>query len=66
MKEMNTKNIVGESFEDMSIQEMTQVQGTGDVNVETTPTATISAFILGAGGGYALTIGVVKTAKGKC
>ncbi|UJS29013.1 lichenicidin A2 family type 2 lantibiotic (plasmid) [Macrococcoides canis] len=30
-------NIIGESFEDMSIEEMKAVQGTGDVNAETTP-----------------------------
>lgn len=30
-------NIIGESFEDMTIDEMKAVQGTGDVNAETTP-----------------------------
>ncbi|UJS29014.1 lichenicidin A2 family type 2 lantibiotic (plasmid) [Macrococcoides canis] len=66
MENTHLKNIVGESFEEMSIQEMTQVQGTGDVNVETTPTATISAFLLSVGGGYELSIHVAKTVKGKC
>lgn len=31
MSEINTKMIVGETFEDMSILEMTMVQGSGDV-----------------------------------
>lgn len=35
MQEINS--ITGESFEDMSISEMMNVQGSGDVNVETTP-----------------------------
>lgn len=36
MAEINMKNIVGETFEDMSIAEMTMVQGSGDVGVEFT------------------------------
>jgi type 2 lantibiotic (TIGR03893 family) len=41
MSEINTKAIVGDTFEDLSLAEMTLVQGLGDdVNVETTPAAT--------------------------
>jgi type 2 lantibiotic (TIGR03893 family) len=38
---MNTKhinNLVGKSFEDLSINEMETLQGAGDVEVQTTPT----------------------------
>lgn len=34
---MEENKVVGDSFEDMSISEMMNVQGSGDVNVETTP-----------------------------
>ncbi|GAA0068416.1 hypothetical protein UT300002_32030 [Clostridium perfringens] len=36
MSEINMKKIVGDTFEDMSIAEMTLVQGSGDVNGEVT------------------------------
>ena len=34
--EYNFSDIVGETFEDLSISEMVQVQGSGDVSAETT------------------------------
>lgn len=34
--EFNISNVVGETFEDLSISEMVQVQGSGDVSAETT------------------------------
>jgi type 2 lantibiotic (TIGR03893 family) len=70
MSEINTKAIVGETFEDMSLVEMTLVQGSGEVNPETTPaTPTIiivSEIISGAGASGALSILTVNTFKGKC
>lgn len=42
MSELNVNKIVGESFEDMSIAEMTLVQGSGDVQLRSTP-ATVTA-----------------------
>lgn len=37
MSDINMKAIVGDTFEDMSLVEMTLVQGSGDVNIESTP-----------------------------
>lgn len=34
--EINLNTVVGETFEDLSISEMVQVQGSGDVSAETT------------------------------
>lgn len=39
MTELNVNELVGESFEELSITEMTMVQGSGDIGVETTPTS---------------------------
>lgn len=36
MADINMKNIVGETFEDMSVAEMTMIQGSGDVGAEFT------------------------------
>ncbi|MDM7522473.1 mersacidin family lantibiotic [Lactococcus lactis] len=43
----------------MTIAEMVQVQGSGDVQVETTPACAFTASIL-------VSYGVVKTIKGHC
>ena len=44
---MNTENsfenVVGDSFEDMSVYDMALVQGSGDVNVETHPTVIVAS-----------------------
>ncbi len=37
--------IVGTSFEDMTISEMMQVQGSGDVEARTTPACLYSLFV---------------------
>ncbi|AJS60515.1 mersacidin family lantibiotic [Paenibacillus sp. IHBB 10380] len=70
MSEINTKAIVGDTFEDMTLVEMTLVQGSGDVNPETTPaTPTIvivSEGLLTAAGSAALSILSVRTIKGHC
>ena len=34
MAEIKTEKVVGETFEDMSVTEMSMVQGAGDVNGE--------------------------------
>lgn len=34
MEDINVKAIVGETFEDMSVSEMTKVQGSGDVDMD--------------------------------
>lgn len=47
MSDINLNKIVGDKFEDMSVAEMSLVQGMGDVNVESTPTCAgaVSAII---------------------
>lgn len=68
MSEINTKAIVGDTFEDMSLVEMTLVQGSGDVNPETTPaTPTIiiaSEAIISGAGSAAFSIAISKIIKG--
>lgn len=64
MSEIKSKAIVGEAFEDMSIAEMTMVQGSGDV--ETDSLLSISAALTGAAATWAFSVGVVQTVKGKC
>ncbi len=64
MAEINTKAIVGDTFEDMSIAEMTRVQGSGDVEPDSL--LSISAALTGAAATWAFTVNVVKTIKGKC
>lgn len=64
MENVNTKKIVGETFEDMSVTEMTMVQGSGDVEPETL--LSISAALSTAAATWAFSQGVVQTVKGKC
>ena len=59
MKDFQLTPIVGDAFEDLSISEMMQVQGSGDITPESTPWCA-------AGATFALSITVVKTIKGKC
>ncbi|MCO7181465.1 lichenicidin A2 family type 2 lantibiotic [Lactococcus formosensis] len=59
MSEINTNKIVGDAFEELTIAEMTQVQGTGDVEVRSTPICTFTA-------GVTVSIVIVKTLKGRC
>lgn len=64
MAGINSKAIVGECFEDMSVAEMTMVQGSGDVEPETLLSA--SAALSTAAVTWAFSQGVVQTVKGKC
>lgn len=64
MAEINSKEIVGDTFEDMSIAEMTMVQGSGDIEPDSL--LSISAALTGAAATWAFSVGVVKTVKGKC
>lgn len=38
MSKIEVNNIVGDSFEDLTIAEMTMIQGSGDISPEITPT----------------------------
>jgi type 2 lantibiotic (TIGR03893 family) len=58
MSEININKIVGDSFEELTIAEMTQVHGAGDVQVEST--------LLCFAGSFALSVGIVKSLKGNC
>lgn len=64
MSSVDMKNIVGDSFEDMSIAEMAMVQGSGDLEGESV-IATLLA-VSAAVGSAAGSIQVVKTIKGTC
>lgn len=64
MAEINMDKVIGETFEDMSISEMTRVQGSGDV--EGRSLLTVSAALTGAAATWSLSVGVVQTIKGKC
>ncbi|SHH08738.1 type 2 lantibiotic, SP_1948 family [Butyrivibrio fibrisolvens DSM 3071] len=64
MSSVDMKNIVGDSFEDMSIAEMAMVQGSGDLEGESV-IATLLA-VSAAVGSAAGAIQVVKTIKGTC
>lgn len=57
-KEMNV--VTGAAFDDMTVAEMAEVQGAGDVEGEvTTPVCAVAVSA-------SLSIQVVKTFKGKC
>lgn len=59
MNELNMERVVGEAFEDLSISEMTNIQGSGDVTPESTPVCSAFASL-------ASSIQLVKTIKAKC
>lgn len=64
MAEIDSKKIVGDTFEDMSIWEMTMVQGSGDV--EPNSLTVVSAALTSAAATWAFSKDVVKCTKGKC
>ena len=64
MAEINSKAIVGETFEDMSVAEMTMVQGSGDIEPQTL--LSVSAALSAAAVTWAFSQDVVQTVKGKC
>lgn len=68
MPEINMKDVVGGSFEDMSVVEMAMVQGSGDVEVESTIASFISwtLAITAASGSFASGVQIVKTVHGNC
>ena len=68
MLDVQDSIVTGAAFEDMSIAEMTRVQGGGDISPETTPACLliISNVISGAAVSYKFSVDVVKTLKGKC
>lgn len=66
MADINMKDIVGETFEDMSVAEMVMVQGAGDVETETLSLLTVSAGLTSAAATWAFSVNVVKTCKGHC
>lgn len=64
MAEIDSKKIVGDTFEDMSIVEMTIVQGSGDVEVDSL--TAVSAALGSAAATWSFSVNVVKTCRGKC
>ncbi len=64
MSEIDSKKIVGDTFEDMSIWEMTMVQGSGDVKPDSL--TVVSAALMSAAATASATIAVTKTVKGHC
>lgn len=62
MKDENkkTNEVSGEAFEDLTISEMAEVQGAGDMEGElTTPVCVVLATA-------SASVGLAKTFKGKC
>jgi type 2 lantibiotic (TIGR03893 family) len=52
--EFGVKNPAGLAFEDLSIEEMIDLQGSGDVHADSTPI--IATAVTGAAGGLAFSI----------
>ncbi|MEE3494011.1 MAG: lichenicidin A2 family type 2 lantibiotic [Butyrivibrio sp.] len=64
MAQEKINEVVGNSFEDLKIDEMTEIQGAGDVDAETTPVVvTVSAATIAATGGYCASKEIYKSAK---
>ncbi|WP_044878967.1 lichenicidin A2 family type 2 lantibiotic [Paenibacillus sp. IHBB 10380] len=66
MSEINTKAIVGDTFEDMSLVEMTLVQGAGDVGVEATPTTIATPALSKAVSAIVSFVGTAIVSIAKC
>jgi type 2 lantibiotic (TIGR03893 family) len=45
MSEIDVNKVVGASFEDLTIAEMVQVQGSGDIQARTTPACLYSVLV---------------------
>ncbi|WKB47479.1 lichenicidin A2 family type 2 lantibiotic [Lactococcus lactis subsp. lactis] len=56
MEKLNINQIVGDTFEDLTISEMVQIQGSGDITPETTPVcaATVASSVECAGAASAV------------
>ncbi|MBO4456623.1 MAG: lichenicidin A2 family type 2 lantibiotic [Butyrivibrio sp.] len=64
MAQEKINNVVGDSFEDLKIDEMTEIQGAGDVDAETTPVLiAASAALTSAAASYAFTKDVANDIK---
>ncbi len=67
MAKEKINNVVGDSFEDLKIDEMAQTQGAGDVDAETTPVVVSVATAIASGlASYEGTVKVTKTVNGHC
>jgi type 2 lantibiotic (TIGR03893 family) len=68
MENNEINSIVGDAFEDMSISEMTNVQGSGDVDLEATPATVVtsSGGCLAASGALSGAIGSTALSIAKC
>ena len=64
MAQEKINEVVGDSFEDLKVDEMAQTQGAGDVDAETTPV--ISATIVSASASFTISVEVTKTCNGHC
>ena len=64
MAQEEINKVVGDSFEDLKVEEMTDIQGAGDVDAETTPV--ISATIVSASASFEVSVRVTKTCNGHC
>ncbi|MBQ6995447.1 MAG: lichenicidin A2 family type 2 lantibiotic [Lachnospiraceae bacterium] len=57
-------NVVGDSFEDLEMEEMTIVQGAGDIDAESTPALlSVSAALSTAAATYQFSKDVAKSIK---
>lgn len=77
---MNSENykVIGYSFEDLNLSDMSKIQGGDDVSPEASPvvattiatagetTVALGGAASGALGAGSAAIGIAKTAKGKC
>ena len=70
MAQEKINEVVGDSFEDLKLDEMTEIQGAGDVDPETTPATpaivVASEAIISAGATAAASVLTARTVKEKC
>lgn len=55
-KILDYNNVTGLRFDELSLEEMESIQGSGDVNPEITPTVTLTWYTIGVGGGVVLSV----------
>lgn len=64
MEPRKFNSVVGDAFEELKIDEMTEMQGAGDMDAESTPVLlSVSAALTGAVASYQLSHDVVKSIK---
>ncbi|MFA9377712.1 MAG: lichenicidin A2 family type 2 lantibiotic [Lachnotalea sp.] len=70
MDKKNINGLVGKSFEDLSVEEMQEIQGASDVDVNSTPSIIYSVIsVVGsaaASGQISKAISTLVTAAAKC